>query len=91
MDTRQLYGTYQPSSKSQMLNTVPLRPPGVSTVFSLEKKNGSFNSSPPEQNGCHFADDIFRCIFLNETFYILIKISLKFVPKGQIDNNPALV
>ena len=24
------------------------------------------NSSPPGQNGCHFADDAFRCIFLND-------------------------
>ena len=38
-----------------------------------------------------FADDIFRCNFVNEKFCILIKISLKFVPKGPIDNNPALV
>ena len=51
----------------------------------------SVNSSPPGQNGRHFADDIFRCIFVNEKFYILIKISLKFVPKGSIDNTPALV
>ena len=36
-------------------------------------------------------DDIFRGIFMNENFCILIKISLKFVPKGPIDNNPALV
>ena len=49
------------------------------------------NSSPPGQNGRHFADDILRCIFLNETFYILINISLKFVPKGPIDYKPALV
>ena len=34
---------------------------------------------------------IFICIFVNETFCILIKISLKFVPKGPIDDNPALV
>ena len=32
------------------------------------------------------ADDIFRCIFMNENFCILIKSSLKFVPKGPIDN-----
>ena len=49
------------------------------------------NSSPPGQNGRHFADDIFKRIFFNEKFRILIKISLKFVPKGSIDNNPALV
>ena len=29
--------------------------------------------------------------FVNEKFCILIKISLKFVPEGPIDNNPALV
>ena len=49
------------------------------------------NSSLPGRNGRHFADDIFRCIFVNEQLYILIKISLKFVPKGPLDNNPALV
>ena len=49
------------------------------------------NSSPPGQNGRHFADDIFRRIFVNEIFCILIKISLKFVTKGLIDNSPALV
>ena len=49
------------------------------------------NSSPPEQNGHHFADDIFQDIFLNENVWISIKISLKFVPKGLINNIPALV
>ena len=48
-------------------------------------------NSPPEQNGRHFADDILRCIFVNGKDCILIKISLKFVPKGPIDNNHALV
>ena len=44
----------------------------------------------PRQNGRHFADDMFKCIFLNENVRISIKISLKFVPKGSINNNPAL-
>ena len=35
--------------------------------------------------------NIFKCIFLNENAWISIKISLKFVPKGQINNIPALV
>ena len=39
----------------------------------------------------HFADDIFRRIFMNENFCILSKISLKFVHKGPIDDNLALV
>ena len=36
-------------------------------------------------------DDIFKCIFLNENVWISIKISSKFVPKGSINNIPALV
>ena len=43
------------------------------------------------QNGRHFADDTFKRIFLNENARISIKISLKFVPKGLINNIPALV
>ena len=38
-----------------------------------------------------FADDTFKCIFLDEIVLISIKISLKFVPMGQINNIPALV
>ena len=38
----------------------------------------------------NLADDIFNQIFLNENVLILIKMSLKFVPKGPIDNKPAL-
>ena len=34
-------------------------------------------------------DDIFNCDFLNENIWIPIKISLKFVPKGQINHIPA--
>ena len=34
------------------------------------------------------ADDIFKRIFLNENLRISIHISLKFVPKGLINNNP---
>ena len=50
-----------------------------------------FNTLRPRQNGRHFADDIFTCIFLNENAWIPIIISLKFVPKGPINNIPALV
>ena len=49
------------------------------------------NSSSPGQNGRHFADDSFKCIFLNENIWIAIKISLKFVPRGPMNNIPALV
>ena len=43
------------------------------------------------QNGCHFPDDIFKCIFSNENISISIKFSLKFVAEGPINNIPALV
>ena len=37
------------------------------------------------------ADDIFKCIFLNENDITLIQFSLKFLPRCPIDNKPALV
>ena len=49
------------------------------------------NTLRPGQNGRHFADDIFKCIFVNENVRIPIKISLKFVPKGPNNNIPALI
>ena len=61
----------------------------VSQSESLQ--NSIFNTLRPRQNGRHFADDIFKTISLNENIWILIHISLKFVPKGQINNIPSLV
>ena len=49
------------------------------------------NSLRPRQNRRHFADNDFKCNFLSENVWIPIKISLKFVPKGPINNIPALV
>ena len=49
------------------------------------------NSSPLGQNGCLFADNNFRCIFVNEKFCFLVIILLKFVLKGPIDNDRTLV
>ena len=45
----------------------------------------------PRRNGRYNADDIFKCICLKENVWIPTKISLKFVPKGPINNIPALV
>ena len=45
----------------------------------------------PRQNGRHFEDDIFKCIFLNENVWISIESLLNFVLKGPINNIPALV
>ena len=47
--------------------------------------------SPLDKMTANLADDIFRCIFVNEKFSILIKSSLKFVSKDPIDNIPVLV
>ena len=49
------------------------------------------NTLSPRQNGRHFADDIFKCIFLNESAPISRKKALKFVPELLINNIPALV
>ena len=61
------------------------------TLATSHGRNYVLNTLMPRQNGRHFADDIFKCIFLNENVWISIKISLKFVPKGPINNIPALV
>ena len=50
-----------------------------------------FNTLRLRWNGGHFADVIFKCTFLSENVWISIKIWLKFVPEGAIDNIPALV
>ena len=50
-----------------------------------------FNTLRPRQNGHHFAEDILKCIFLNENVWISHKISLNFVPKGPSNNIPLLV
>ena len=44
----------------------------------------SVNTLRPRQNGRHFADDTFKCIFLKENVRISIKISLKFVLRVQL-------
>ena len=49
------------------------------------------NTLRPRQNGRHFSDDIFRCIFLNGNVWTPIKISVKFVPKGPNNNIQDLV
>ena len=49
------------------------------------------NTLRPRQNGCTFPDDTLIRIFLNENVRISIKMSLKFAPKGSINNIPPLV
>ena len=40
----------------------------------------TFNTLRPRQNGCHFADNIFKCIFLNENVFISIKCPTNNIP-----------
>ena len=49
------------------------------------------NSLRPRRNRRFNADDIFKCIFLDEDVWIPIKSSLKFVPKGPINNISPMV
>ena len=49
------------------------------------------NTLRARQNGRHFTDDPFKLIFFNRNVQISIKISLKFVPEGPMNNIPALV
>ena len=74
----------------------------VNSGTRLSKRISTSHTTPPTQwvwldtlrprkNGRHFADDVFKCIFLNENVWILLKISLKFVLKGPINNIPSLV
>ena len=46
---------------------------------------------PLDKMAAIFADDILKCIFVNENSRIPIEISLKFVPRSLIDYKPALV
>ena len=41
--------------------------------------------------GRHFTDDSFKCIFVNEKLYTLIKVSLYLAPKGPMYNNLSLL
>ena len=56
------------------------------TELLLTSNHFFLNTWRPKQNGRHFADDIFKRIFLNENCCIVIKISLKFVPKCPINH-----
>ena len=49
------------------------------------------NSLRPRRNRRHFADDIFKCTFLNENVLNSIKISPQFIPTGPINNSPVSV
>ena len=63
------------------------------TLCDVEECDIAFqiNTLKPRRNGRHFADDILKCIFLDENVCILIKISFKFLSNGPINTTVALV
>ena len=81
------YGRHRAYTNQSILRT------SMAIVYreTLMRIRGAFNTLRPRQNGRHFPVDIFKCIFLFENVSIAIEISLKFVPKGPINNIPALV
>ena len=61
-------------------------------VYWISCHHAPFNNTlKPSQNYHHFADNILKCILLDESVWIPFRISLKFVPMFGIDNIPALV
>ena len=54
-------------------------------------ESNNINTLKPRQNGRHFADAIFKYIFLNVNVWISLKFSLTFVPEVLINNIPSLV
>ena len=85
--------------KITIVNVMIWRHPGcdINLAFHLSGSNAGItsliflNTLRSRQNDHHFPDDIFKCIFLNENEWILIKISLECVLKGQISKIPPLV
>ena len=63
----------------------------ASKIIAISPRCQWVNTLRPRQDGRLFPDDIFKCIFFNGSVLILIKISLRFVPKAPINNIPALV
>ena len=87
--------TYMAKKLTRYLNWIGIDTRGKSLKYRgaicINTWRLALNSSSPGQNGLHFANNIFRCIFFNEKVWILIKLSLKSIPKGQNNNTPALV
>ena len=61
------------------------------TIFSVIIFNTLHSHIESEKKIRHFADNVFKIIFLNENGWILIYISLKYVSNDQIKNKPELV
>ena len=56
----------------------------VSNNLAMDQQTADLNSSPQGQNGRLFADDIFRCIFVNEIFQLRLKFHWSLFPRVQL-------
>ena len=63
-----------------LIGLCPMLALALSSSVGHFMNNACPNLSPPGQNGNHFEDNIFKCIFLNEYAWILMQISLKCDP-----------
>ena len=77
---------------TSVLHRIPRRTDVPSALYEPQVRRVSIiNTLRPRQNGHRVPDDTYKRIFLTENVRISIKLSLKFVPKGPINNIPALV
>ena len=78
-------------AKRDTLSKMGIRPSISKSLQPATFQCQGINTLRPRQNGRHFPDDIFKCIFLDANVWISVKISLKIVPEVRIYNIPALV
>ena len=91
--SRKCFGKFLPARGFVGMKTHSVFPMAGLTAWcsnDISSRPQCVNTMRPRQNGRHIPDDIFKCIFLNENVWILLKISRKFVPKFPINNIPAL-
>ena len=77
-------------NKFKQLTTTAVVTTSVLRLLRLPASS-SINTLRSRQNGRQCPDHNFKCISLNENKQIWINISLKFVPKGVINNITAFV
>ena len=78
----------------QKIFWTPKRAKMVTDIINLThggKSERWINTLRLTQNGRYFPNNIFKCILLNENVWILLIISLKFVPQVRINNIPISV
>ena len=58
----------------------------MAAIFSRERWDQGYQLKhiEAETNGRHFADDIFKCIFLNEMFDFRLKFHWSLFPRVQL-------